>query len=158
MSGTRICLPLYHHMGTPKRRIKETLFTRHRTTVEPMMLADDRKATPQAIHTDAVNKVVKDQKNNIVLDDLPHPINDSEKDLTRKERATLAQLRSVYCQLLASYKSRIKKDASLNVCKTPHDVKHLFAFPAHPTTLIPSDLWSKPMESSWEFSDLEARN
>ena len=42
-----------------------------------------------------------------------------------------------------SYKSRIEKDASLDVCtdcgKTPHDVKHLFACPAHPTTLIPSD-------------------
>ena len=69
---------------TPKRRMKETLFTRHRNTVEPMMLADNRKATLQAIHTDAVNKGVKDQKKNTVLDDLPHLINDSEKDLTRK--------------------------------------------------------------------------
>ena len=69
--------------------MKETLFTRHRDTVEPMMLADNRKATLQAIHTNAVNKAVKDQKNNIVLDDLPQPINDSEKDITRKERTTL---------------------------------------------------------------------
>ena len=136
---------------TPKRRMKETLFTRHRNTVEPMMLADNRKEILHAIHTDAVNKAVKDQKNNIVLDDLPHPINDSERDLTRKERATLAQLRSGYCKLLGSYKSRIKKDASL-------DVKHLFACPAHPTTLIPSDLWSKPVESIREFSYLEEEN
>ena len=111
--------------------MKEILFTRHRNTLEPLMLADNRKATLQAIHTDAVNKAVKDQKNNIVLDDLPHPINASETDLTRKERATIAQLRSAYCKLLGSYKSRIKKDASLNVCadcgKTPHDIKHLFA-------------------------------
>ena len=64
--------------------MKETLFTSHRNTVEPMMLADNRKATLQAMHTDAVNKSVKVQKNNIVLDDLPHPINDSEKYLTRK--------------------------------------------------------------------------
>ena len=64
--------------------------------------------------------------------------------------------------LLGSYKSRIKKDASLDVCadcgKTPHDVKHLFACPAHPTTLIPSDLWSKPLESIREFSYLEEEN
>ena len=60
---------------TPKVLMKKT----HRNTVEPMMLADNRKATLQAIHTDAVNKTVKDQKNNIVLDDLPHPINNSEK-------------------------------------------------------------------------------
>ena len=90
------------------------------------MLANNRKATLQAIHSGAVNKAVKDQKNNIVLDGLPHQINDSEKDLTRKERATLAQLRSGYCKLLGSYKSRIKKDASLVDCgKTPHDVKHV---------------------------------
>ena len=76
---------------TPKRRMKETLLTRHRNTVEPMMLANNRKATLQAIYSDAVNKAVKDQKTNIVLDGLPHPINDSEKDLTRKERVTLAQ-------------------------------------------------------------------
>ena len=100
---------------TSKRRMKETLYTRYRNTVEPMMLAHNRKATLQAIHTDAV-KAVKDQKKNIMLDDLPHPINDSEKDLTRKERATFAQLRSGYCKFLGSYKSRIKKDASLNVC------------------------------------------
>ena len=143
----------------PKRRMKETLFTRHRNTVEPMMLANNRNATLQAIHSDAVMKAVKDQKNNIVLDGLPHPINDSEKDLTRKERATLAQLRSGYCKLLGSYKSRITKDASIDVCadcgKTSHDVKHLFACPAHPTTLIPSDLWSKPVETIREFSYLE---
>ena len=60
-----------------------------------MMLADNRKATLQEIHTDAVNKTVKE--NNIVLDDHPHPINDSEKDLTRKGRASLAQLISGYC-------------------------------------------------------------
>ena len=50
----------------------DTLFTKHRNTIEPMMLADDRKATLQALHTDAVNKAVNDQKNNIVLDDLPN--------------------------------------------------------------------------------------
>ena len=146
----------------PKRRMKETLFTRHRNTVEPMMLAGNRKETLPAIHTDAVNKAVKAHKNNIVLDDLLHPINDSEKYLTRKERATLAQLRSGYCYLLGSYKSRIKIDASLNVCancgKTPHDVNHLFACPAHPTTLIPSDLWSKLMNPIREFSYLDAGN
>ena len=116
---------------TLKRWMNETLFTRNRNT-EPMMLADNRKVTLQTIHTDAINKAVKDQKNNIVLDDLPHPINHSEKKLTRKERATLTQLRSGYCRLIGSYKCIIKmKDASLNVCadcgKTTHDVKHLFA-------------------------------
>ena len=50
---------------TPKRRMKETLFTRHRNTVEPIMLANDRKATLQAIHSNAVNMAVKYQKKRI---------------------------------------------------------------------------------------------
>ena len=78
-----------------------------------------------------------------MLDGRPAPISYSEKKLTRKERSILAQLRSGYCRLLGSYMSRIKKDANLDVCAdcgtTPHDVKHLFVCPAHPTTLIPSD-------------------
>ena len=42
--------------------------------------------------------------------------------------------------------------------RTPHDVKHLFACPAHPTTLILSVLWSKPVASIQEFSYLEEGN
>ena len=129
---------------TPKRRMKETLFTRHRNTVGPMVLSDDRKATLQAIHTDAVNKAVKDQKKNIVLHDLPHPINNSEKYLSKKERVTRAQLRFGYCKFLCSYK-RIKKDASLNVCadygKT-HMTSLLFAF---------RDLWKEWSDSNFQI-------
>ena len=97
-----------------------------------------------------------------MLDGRSPPISSSEKELTRKERSTLAQLRSGYCRLMGSYKRRIKKDASLNVCAdrstTPHDVKHLFVFPAHPTTMIPSDLWGRPTDAVWELSYLEARD
>ena len=98
----------------------------------------------------------------IRLDCRPPPISSSEKDITRKERSTLAQLRSRYCRLLGSYKSRIKKDASLNLYAdcgtTPHDVKHLFVCPAHPTTKRPSNLWSRPTDAVRELSYLEARN
>ena len=142
---------------TPKRRMKETLFTRHRSTVEPMIIAKDRKAKLQAIHTKAVNQAVNSQGRNVVLDDRPPLINISEKELTRKERTTLAQLRSGHCRLLGFYKSRISKDASLDVCsKTPHDVKHLFNCPAHPTTMTPSDLWNRPVDAIRELSYLEA--
>ena len=121
---------------TPKRRMKETLFTRHRNTVEPMMLKNNRKATLQAILTDAVNKAVDDQKNNIVLDDLPHPINHSEKVLTRKESATLAQLRSRYCKLLGSYNKKLMppfSDVCLDLPSIPLIVRH---------NLVLSVLWS----------------
>ena len=97
-----------------------------------------------------------------MLDDRPPSISNSEKELTKMERSTLAELRSGYCRLLGSYKSRIKKDASLDICAdcdtTPHDVKHLSVSPAHPTTLIPSDLWSRPTDAVRKLSYLEARD
>ena len=97
-----------------------------------------------------------------MLDGRPPLISNSEKELTRKECSTLAQLRSGYCRLLGSNKSRIKKDARLDVCAdcgtTPHDVKYLFVFPGHPTTLIPSDVWSKPTDAVRELIYLEARD
>ena len=146
----------------PEGQMKETLYTRHRNTVEPMMVENDRKATLQALHTAAVVKAVQCHERNVVLDGRPPPISNSEKELTRKERSTLAQLRSGYCILLGSYKSRIKRDANLDVSadcgSTPHDVKHLFVCPAHPTTLIPSDLWSRPTDAVRELSYLEARD
>ena len=77
-----------------------------------------------------------------MLDGRPLPISKSENDL-KKERSTLAQLRSGYSRLLCSYKSSIKKEEGINVCAdcvmTRHYVKHLFVFPAHPMTITPSD-------------------
>ena len=64
----------------PKRRMKETLFTRYRNTVEPMMLADNRKPTLQAIRTDAFNKAINDQnkrlrkRSNQEGKRYPHPV------------------------------------------------------------------------------------
>ena len=68
---------------TPKRQMKEILFTRHLNTGEPMMIANNGKTT---LHADAVNKDVKSHENNVVLDGRPPPISNSEKELTRKER------------------------------------------------------------------------
>ena len=140
--------------------MKETLFTRHRSAVDPMMIAKDKKATLQAIHTMAVNQAVTSLRRSVLFDDRPPLINISKKELARKKRTTLAQLRSGHCRLLGSYKSRISKDASLDVCadfgKTPHDVKHLFNCPAHPTTMTLSDLWNRPVDAIRELSYHEA--
>ena len=156
-----VCHPITTR-AAPERRMNETLYTKHRNTVEPMMVKNDRKATLQALHTDAVDKAVRSQERNVVLDGRPPPISSSEKELSRRERSTLAQLRSGHCRLLGSYKSRIKKDASLNVCSdcgtSPHDVTHLFTCPAHPTTMIPSDLWNRPTDIVRELNYLEARD
>ena len=88
--------PLARVMGVGRQHNnnKETRFTRHRSAVEPLMIAKDRKTTLQSIHTMAVNQAVTSLGRNVVLDDRPPAINISEKELTRKERTTLAQLRS----------------------------------------------------------------
>ena len=130
-----VCHPITTR-ATPERQMKETLYTRHRNTVKPMMAKNDRKATlqaPQALHTAAVVKAVQCHEKNVVLDGRPPPINNSEKELTRKERSTLAQLRSGYCRLLGSYKSRIKKDANLDVCTARRlMMSSIFSFPGSP--------------------------
>ena len=96
-----VCHPITTR-ATPERRMKETLYIRYRNTVEPVMVKNDKKATLQALHTDAVDKAVKSHESNVVLDGRPPPIYISEKELIRKERSNLAQLRSGHCRLLGS--------------------------------------------------------
>ena len=86
----------------PKRMLKETLFTRHRSAVEPLVIAKDRKTTLQAIHTMAVDQAVTSLERNVVLDYRPPAINISEKELTWKERTTLAQFDPDIVDSLAS--------------------------------------------------------
>ena len=93
LESGNVCHPITTRV-TPERHMKETLYTRHRKTVEPMMVKHDRKSTLQALHTAAVVKAVQCHERNVVLDGWPPPISNSEKELTRKERSTLAQLRS----------------------------------------------------------------
>ena len=45
------------------------------------MVKKDRKATLQALHTDAVDKAVKSHERNVVLDGRPPPISSSESDM-----------------------------------------------------------------------------
>ena len=60
--------------------MKATLYTRHRNTVKPMMVEKVRKATMQALHTDAVTKADKSHDRNMVLDGRPPPISNAKKD------------------------------------------------------------------------------
>ena len=150
-----VCHPITTR-ATPERQM-ETLYSRHRNTVEPMMVKIDRKAILQALHTDAVDKAVKSHERNVVLDGRPPPISSSERDLSRKERSSLAQLRSGYCRLLYSYKNRIKKDASFNVCAdcgtTPF--LRLHGSPDYNDTIRHME---RPTDALREFSYLEARD
>ena len=74
-----VCHPITTR-ATPERQMKETLYTIHRDTVEPMMVKNDRKATLQALHTDAVVKTVQYHERNVVLDGRPPPRSSSEND------------------------------------------------------------------------------
>ena len=85
-----------HHITTmdhPPREMKETLFARHNQTVIPL-LSNTKKASLQAVHTSFVNTAVDNMTDNIILNCRPPPINDEETYLTRRQRATLLQLRS----------------------------------------------------------------
>ena len=62
-----VCHPITTR-AIPERQMKETLYTRHQNTVEPMMVENDRKATLQALHTAAVVKAVQCHERNVVLD------------------------------------------------------------------------------------------
>ena len=94
LSVDRVCQEHEVMRTTPERQMKETLYAIHRDIVEPMMVKNDRKATLQALHTVSVVKAVQCHERNVVLDSRPPPISSSEKELTRKERSTLAKLRS----------------------------------------------------------------
>ena len=153
MSRARECLSSIT-TRTPKSRLKETLFTIHRNTVEPVMIGKQHILMQSSM----LPKVrIKMQCSMIVI-----PNQQREKELTRKERASLAQLRSGECELLGSYKSRIMKNANLNVSTDlgmlPNDVKHLFVCRTDTTSLKPLYLWSKPMEPIRELSFLEAKD
>ena len=73
-----VCHPITTRV-TPEKQMKETLYTRHRNTVEPMMVEKDRKVTLQALHTGASDKAVNSHERNVVLDGRPPPISNSEK-------------------------------------------------------------------------------
>ena len=97
-----------HHITTmdyPPREMKETLFSRHNQTVVPL-LANTKKALLQAVHALLVNTAIDNMTDNRVLNYRPPPINDEETYLTRRQRATLSQLRTGHCKLLNSYTKR----------------------------------------------------
>ena len=128
-----------HHMTTldhPPREMKETAFT--------------KKASLQAVHISFVNTAIDNMTDNRVLNYRPPPISDEEIYLTRRQRATLPQLRCGHCKFLNSYRKRLKQTDSSSCpdCgMDPQDVPHLYNCTAQPTTLTPESLWDRPVKT-----------
>ena len=142
------------------RPMKETLHSRHISTVLPRLGAN-RKESLRNLHTQAVDSATKLMGNNKVLMERPPPISDEEQRLDRRQRCTLSQLRSGHCHLLQDYKHRVFGEPN-DICTycgaSPQDVRHLFACNKHPTDLSPEDLWRNPVRSIRALNYLDNGN
>ena len=81
------------------RPMKETLHSRHHSTVLPRLGAS-RKESLRNLQTHPIDLATKLLGNNRVLKERPPPIADEEQRLNRIQRCTLSQLRSGHCHLL----------------------------------------------------------
>ena len=103
-SRPRQCLLLsgdVHQNPGPATKYPCSVCTSNQTVVP--LLANAKKASLQAVHTSFVNTAIDNMRDNRVLNYRPPPISDKEIYLTRRQRATLSQLRSGHCKLLNSY-------------------------------------------------------
>ena len=73
------------------RPMKETLHSRHNSTVLPRLCAS-RKESLRNLHTHVVDSATKLLGNNKVLKERPPPISDEERRLNRRQRCNLSQL------------------------------------------------------------------
>ena len=84
LSRTRKCMSPHHNKGYPwETDERDTIYqtSKHCRANDGK---NDRKATLQALHTDAVDKAVKSHDRNVVLDGPPPSISSSEKRINQK--------------------------------------------------------------------------
>ena len=108
----------------------------------------DYKKSLDTLHTEAVSNTIAKLGKNPILDTNPPPIASSESRLSRKQRSTLAQLRSGQCHLLNDYLvlTGRKQSALCPECLIRrHTVKLIFNCDAAPTNLTIKDLWNNPV-------------
>ena len=101
------------------------------------------------LHTDIIDKSIRNRAPNCVLGVPPPPVDASEAYLPRPTWTTLSQLHSGHCARLKDYQLRIGKmnnDLCADCNLFPQTVKHVFDCPAHPTTLGAEDLWDSPRD------------
>ena len=111
------------------RPMKETLHSRHHSTVLPR-LDSSRIKNHQNLHTHTIDSAIQLQGHNKILKKRPPTLLDEEQRLNRRQRCTLSQLQSGHCHLLQDYKHRVLGEPS-DICTDcgtlPQDVRHLFA-------------------------------
>ena len=142
------------------RPMKETLHSRHHSTVLPRLGSSRMESNPN-LHTHAVDSDIQLQQNNRVLKERPPPILDEKQRLNRRQRCTLSQLRLGHCHLLQDYKHRVLGEP-IDICTdcgaSPQDVTHLVACTTHPADLSLEYLWRNPVGSIRAFSNLSNGN
>jgi hypothetical protein len=145
-----------HLRQAPMQRNKKTTSLVYEDEIKrlapnvPITLKEYRSGLKK-IHTQTTADVLGGYSVNKLLNRPPPEIDKSEHTLGRESRTLLSQLRSSYCRILNSYKSRIDPNIR-NICPncsvTPHDANHLFNCKKHPTSLTVTDLWYKPGEAA----------
>ena len=106
------------------------------------------KNTLRSIHSQSVANTIATLDPNPLLGTRPPAISPSEKRLTRRQRTTLAQLRSGHCRLLGDYKicTGLSSSALCPECLFRRQtVPHIFNCDAAPTNLSLCDLWINPV-------------
>ena len=151
-----------HNATLPPRLMKNTLSSVHGDYIRGLNPNNDnQKVLLKKIHTDSVAATIAAQEDNPVLNAPAPAIDKSEKNLPRKARTSLSQLRSGYSSRLNSYLSRIRDDVE-DICpdcnQQSHTTNHLFKCSAKPTNLTVQSLWSKPDEAATFLGLLDAQN
>ena len=143
-----------------QRKMKASLKECLDLQCEDLDLDEESGNLKKEIHTATVRKTIARYQPNKLLN-LPPPntsfeIDEKEKDLTRKERIFLAQMRSSYCPKLASYKSRIGNDVR-NICrkcnKEEETAEHVIRCIGK---MEPQTLWSDPVQALESLRDVHA--
>ena len=140
----------------PPRTMKRTLLTEYGTEISNMipeegLNSDNYKANLKHIHTESVRAVIANQANSIVLDEPAPSIDISERELPRRTRTILSQLRSSYSSHLKTFLHSIGASDNPNCpdCNTElHTTNHLFNCTSKPTDLTARSLWNHPVRAA----------
>ena len=106
------------------------------------------KAALKDIHTQHVRQYIRSREPSKVLDAPTPAVSLLERNLDRRARTTLSQLRAGYSPYLNSYMHRLQPTIHHDSCpkcgQSPHSTAHLFECPADPTDLTAWSLWDNP--------------